>query len=119
MTAWARKSGSSASEWRSWSRGARETCAALSLALFLNLLPSIPSSEDDTIGDLKKLVAAQTGTRPDKIRIQKWHNVFKASDKKRERKRAVLFALSIHPSIHPHFLPVSLSLLGPHHAGGL
>ena len=29
-------------------------------------------SEDDTIGDLKKLVAAQTGTRPEKIRIQKW-----------------------------------------------
>lgn len=39
--------------------------------------PSIFISEDDTIGDLKKLVAAQTGTRPDKIRIQKWHNVFK------------------------------------------
>lgn len=29
-------------------------------------------SEDDTIGDLKKLVAFQTGTRPEKIRIQKW-----------------------------------------------
>ena len=29
-------------------------------------------SEDDTVGDLKKLVAAQTGTRPEKIRIQKW-----------------------------------------------
>ena len=36
-----------------------------------------PPSEDDTVGDLKKLVAAQTGTRPDKLRIQKWHNVFK------------------------------------------
>lgn len=34
-------------------------------------------SEDDTIGDLKKLVAAQTGTRPDKIRIQKWYNIYK------------------------------------------
>ncbi|KAK9843545.1 hypothetical protein WJX81_008125 [Elliptochloris bilobata] len=34
-------------------------------------------SEDDTIGDLKKLVAAQTGTRPEKIRIQKWYNVYK------------------------------------------
>ena len=30
-----------------------------------------------TIGDLKKLVAAQTGTRADKIRIQKWYNVYK------------------------------------------
>lgn len=34
-------------------------------------------SEDDTVGDLKKLVAAQTGTRPDKIRIQKWYNIYK------------------------------------------
>ncbi len=31
-----------------------------------------PRSEDDTVGDLKKMVAAQTGTRADKIRIQKW-----------------------------------------------
>ena len=34
-------------------------------------------SEDDTIGDLKKIVAAQTGTRPEKIRIQKWYNIYK------------------------------------------
>jgi len=32
---------------------------------------------DDTIGDLKKMVAAQTGTRADKIRIQKWYNIYK------------------------------------------
>ncbi|TXG73844.1 hypothetical protein EZV62_002423 [Acer yangbiense] len=32
----------------------------------------VKCNDDDTIGDLKKLVAAQTGTRPDKIRIQKW-----------------------------------------------
>jgi ubiquitin-like protein 5 len=32
-------------------------------------------NEDDTIGDLKKVIAAQTGTRPDKIRLQRWHNV--------------------------------------------
>ncbi|KAL0023296.1 hypothetical protein WJX77_004317 [Trebouxia sp. C0004] len=32
----------------------------------------VKCNEDDTVGDLKKLVAAQTGTRPDKIRIQKW-----------------------------------------------
>ena len=30
-----------------------------------------------TIGDLKKLVAAQTGTRPEKIRIQKWYTIYK------------------------------------------
>ena len=29
-------------------------------------------SPDDTVGDLKKLVAAQTGTRPDKIVLKKW-----------------------------------------------
>ncbi|RYQ81895.1 hypothetical protein Ahy_B10g100491 isoform C [Arachis hypogaea] len=31
----------------------------------------VKCNDDDTIGDLKKLVAAQTGTRADKIRIQK------------------------------------------------
>ncbi len=30
------------------------------------------ASPDDTIGDLKKLVAAQTGTRADKIVLKKW-----------------------------------------------
>jgi ubiquitin-like protein 5 len=29
----------------------------------------VKCNEDDTIGDLKKLVAAQTGTRPEKIRM--------------------------------------------------
>lgn len=29
-------------------------------------------SSDDTIGDLKKLIAAQTGTRPEKIVLKKW-----------------------------------------------
>ncbi|XP_065039099.1 ubiquitin-like protein 5 [Musa acuminata AAA Group] len=37
----------------------------------------VKCNDDDTIGDLKKLVAAQTGTRADKIRIQKWYNVYK------------------------------------------
>lgn len=32
---------------------------------------------DDTVGDLKKMVAAQTGTRPESIRIQKWNQIFK------------------------------------------
>jgi len=31
----------------------------------------------DTIGDLKKIIAAQTGTRYDKIKIQKWYTIFK------------------------------------------
>ena len=29
------------------------------------------------MGDLKKLVAAQTGTRPEKLRIQKSYNIHK------------------------------------------
>ena len=43
------------------------------------LTPPLPCSgnEDDTIGDLKKLVAAQIGTRPEKIKIQKWYTVYK------------------------------------------
>lgn len=32
---------------------------------------------DDTIGDLKKLIAAQTGTRSDKIVLKKWYTIFK------------------------------------------
>lgn len=37
----------------------------------------VKCNEDDTIGDLKKLVAAQTGTRAEKIRIQKWYIIYK------------------------------------------
>merc|ERR1711967_88047 len=33
--------------------------------------------QDDTVGDLKKLVAAQTGTKWEKIRIQKWYTIYK------------------------------------------
>ncbi|XP_052363095.1 ubiquitin-like protein 5, partial [Oncorhynchus keta] len=35
------------------------------------------SSSEDTIGDLKKLIAAQTGTRWDKIVLKKWYTIFK------------------------------------------
>jgi ubiquitin-like protein 5 len=37
----------------------------------------VKCNSDDTIGDLKKLIAAQTGTRPEKIRLQKWTIIFK------------------------------------------
>ena len=37
----------------------------------------VKCNEDDLVGDLKKLIAAQIGTRPEKIRLQKWHTVFK------------------------------------------
>lgn len=42
------------------------------------LLNSV-SSPDDTVGDLKKLIAAQTGTKPDKIVLKKWYGlIYKA-----------------------------------------
>ena len=34
-------------------------------------------NQDDTIGDLKRIIAAQTGTRAEKIRIQKWTTIYK------------------------------------------
>ncbi|EGG20432.1 ubiquitin-like protein 5 [Cavenderia fasciculata] len=34
-------------------------------------------NSDDTIGDLKKVLSAQIGIRPEKIRLQKWYNVYK------------------------------------------
>jgi len=37
----------------------------------------VKCNPDDTIGDMKKLAAAQLGTRHEKIRIQKWYNVYK------------------------------------------
>ncbi|CAM9168926.1 unnamed protein product [Ascophyllum nodosum] len=37
----------------------------------------VKSNEDDTIGDLKKPIAAQVGTRPEKIRIQNWYTIYK------------------------------------------
>ncbi|XP_050626953.1 ubiquitin-like protein 5 isoform X1 [Macaca thibetana thibetana] len=40
-------------------------------------LNSSAPSTDDTIGDLKKLIAAQTGTRWNKIVLKKWYTIFK------------------------------------------
>jgi len=37
----------------------------------------IKCNPSDTIGDFKKLVAAQTGTRYDKIVLKKWYTIFK------------------------------------------
>ncbi|KAL4307224.1 hypothetical protein AHAS_Ahas16G0256900 [Arachis hypogaea] len=56
----------------------------------------VKCNDDDTIGDLKKLVAAQTGTRADKIRIQKWYTIYKdhitlkLRDPRRHGSRALL-----------------------------
>ncbi|KAK3842107.1 MAG: ubiquitin-like protein 5 [Linnemannia gamsii] len=35
------------------------------------------NENEDTIGDLKKLVAAQTGTNYEKIVLKKWYNIYK------------------------------------------
>ena len=37
------------------------------------ILDNVRHSPDDTVGDLKKLVAAQTGTKPEKIVLKKWY----------------------------------------------
>ncbi|MES1918235.1 Ubiquitin-like 5 [Bonamia ostreae] len=37
----------------------------------------VKCNPEDTIGELKMLAAAQLGTRPDKLRIQKWYNIYK------------------------------------------
>jgi ubiquitin-like protein 5 len=37
----------------------------------------VKCNSDDTIGDLKKVIAAQVGSRPEKIRLQRWYSVFK------------------------------------------
>ncbi|RKO98366.1 hypothetical protein CXG81DRAFT_28795 [Caulochytrium protostelioides] len=37
----------------------------------------VKCNPDDTIGILKLLIAAQSGTSADKIVLKKWHSVFK------------------------------------------
>lgn len=37
----------------------------------------VKCNADDTIGDLKMLIAAQTGTRSERIILKKWYNIFK------------------------------------------
>lgn len=37
-----------------------------------NHIVRVKCSQDDTVGDLKKLIAAQTGTDSSKIQLKKW-----------------------------------------------
>lgn len=37
----------------------------------------VKCNASDTVGDLKKLVAAQTGTRFEKIVLKKWYTIYK------------------------------------------
>ncbi|KAL7413511.1 ubiquitin-related domain-containing protein [Mrakia frigida] len=37
----------------------------------------VKCSPQDTVGDLKKLIAAQTGTNSKKVQLKKWYTTFK------------------------------------------
>ncbi|GAA6046884.1 hypothetical protein NBRC10513_001626 [Rhodotorula toruloides] len=37
----------------------------------------VKCDSDDTVGDLKKLIAAQTGTKAEKIVLKKWYTIYK------------------------------------------
>lgn len=37
----------------------------------------VKCNPDDTVGDLKKLIAAQTGTKAERIVLKKWYQIFK------------------------------------------
>ncbi|XVF68568.1 hypothetical protein PTKIN_Ptkin11bG0013000 [Pterospermum kingtungense] len=54
-----------------------EMGVGLSLTDKLGNKVRVECNEDDTIGDLKKLVAALIRTRAYKIRIQKWYTILK------------------------------------------
>jgi ubiquitin-like protein 5 len=55
----------------------RSTTARQHRETHANVSAAVKCNEDDTIGDLKRLVVAQTGTRAEKIRIQKWYTIYK------------------------------------------
>eukprot|EP00977_Amphora_coffeiformis_P010685 scaffold2510_cov169-Amphora_coffeaeformis.AAC.36 len=57
--------------------GRQPAIISLSALKDIRLRVRVKCNEDDTIGDLKKLAAAQLGTRPEKLRIQKWYTVYK------------------------------------------
>ncbi|SCV68356.1 BQ2448_477 [Microbotryum intermedium] len=37
----------------------------------------VKCDSEDTVGDLKKLIAAQTGTKAEKIVLKKWYTIYK------------------------------------------
>ncbi|KAG6864780.1 Ubiquitin-like 5 [Blastosporella zonata] len=37
----------------------------------------VKCDSEDTVGDLKKLIAAQTGTNSTKIQLKKWYTIYK------------------------------------------
>ena len=39
----------------------------------------VKCNADDTVGDLKKLIAAQTGTKWERIVLKKWYTIFKVT----------------------------------------
>ena len=60
----------------------------------------VKCNPDDTIGDLKKLIAAQTGTHWEKIVLKKWYTIFKDHIKLQD---CILFTLNIFPMLQVQF----------------
>lgn len=60
----------------------------------------VKCNPDDTIGDLKKLIAAQTGTHWEKIVLKKWYTIFKDHIKLQD---CILFTLNIFPMLYVQF----------------
>ena len=102
--------------------------SCISLALVLNMIEvvcndrlgkkiRVKCNPDDTIGDLKKLIAAQTGTRPEKIRLQKWcvwHALLPLARALAMDSRALCSS-----ALNCLFFEQVQHFQGPHHSGGL
>ncbi|KAF7295479.1 Ribosome biogenesis regulatory protein [Mycena indigotica] len=57
---------------------AQPCLARLSLTIvWAGKVVRVKCSPDDTVGDLKKLIAAQTGTDHTKIQLKKWYTIYK------------------------------------------
>lgn len=74
----------------------------------------VKCNPDDTVGDLKKLIAAQTGTHWEKIVLKKWYTIFKDHIKLQDcilyYKNTIQFEYSSREVIYSLFLNVLLQM---------
>lgn len=87
----------------------------------------VKCNPEDTIGDLKKLIAAQTGTKYDKIVLKKWYTIFKDQIKLSDCKLSFMLVIKIPPNscyqrnLKAHYLhafySIPLSILDEIHDG--
>jgi hypothetical protein len=56
----------------SWAQRCARCCAGVRILFSPPDVVRVKCSPDDTVGDLKKLIAAQTGTDSSKIVLKKW-----------------------------------------------